>query len=183
MNLPKFFIGSLGQYMHQAARPLGSLDSSNPSRWRGKWLHHHGGDVSCVFVLCVAVSSGRRNLLCVEKYQNITLRCAYCLTIWLIGVYLFGQPARAPCQQQHQHKRQCQGWPINNINKHKTSGKCLALKDCTVASALSLPPPLPMLPCLPGLLTCLKRRASTRKAPFANQTCTHHCNCCHRPTI
>jgi hypothetical protein len=36
----------------------GSMDSSNPCHWhwRGKRLHHHCGDVCCVFVLCIAVS-------------------------------------------------------------------------------------------------------------------------------
>jgi hypothetical protein len=68
MNLTKSFVGGLGQCMRKAARPLGSMDSSNPRRWRGKRLHHHGGDVSCVFVLCIAFSSGRCNLLYVKKY-------------------------------------------------------------------------------------------------------------------
>ncbi len=42
--------------MRKAARPSGSVDSSNPRRWRGKRFHHHGGDVCCVVLwLCVAV--------------------------------------------------------------------------------------------------------------------------------
>jgi hypothetical protein len=51
MNLFKSFNSSLGKYMCKAACPLGSMESSNPRRWRGKRLHHHGGDVCCVFVL------------------------------------------------------------------------------------------------------------------------------------
>jgi hypothetical protein len=51
MNLFKFFNSGLGQYMRKAAHPLGGMESSNPLRWRGKRLHHHGGDVHCVFVL------------------------------------------------------------------------------------------------------------------------------------
>ncbi len=70
--------------MHKAVHPLGGVDSSNPCRLMGKWLHHHGGDDFCVFVLCVAVSC-HCNLSYV-KYQNVTLRYAYCLTISLIGI-------------------------------------------------------------------------------------------------
>jgi hypothetical protein len=51
MNLFKSFDSGLGQYMYKAARPLGGMESSNPRRWRGKLLHHHGDDVRCVFVL------------------------------------------------------------------------------------------------------------------------------------
>jgi hypothetical protein len=51
MNLFKSFDSGLGQYMHMTAHPLGGMESSNPRRWRGKRLHHHGGDVCCVFVL------------------------------------------------------------------------------------------------------------------------------------
>jgi hypothetical protein len=45
LNLTKPFKGGLGQYMHKAARPSGSVDSLNPSRWRGERLHHHGDGV------------------------------------------------------------------------------------------------------------------------------------------
>ncbi len=51
MNLFKSFDSGLGQYMCKAACPSGGMESSNPRRWRGKRLHHHGGDVHCVFVL------------------------------------------------------------------------------------------------------------------------------------
>jgi hypothetical protein len=51
MNLFKSFDSGLGQYMRKAAHPLGGMESSNPRCWRGKRLHHHGGDVCCVFVL------------------------------------------------------------------------------------------------------------------------------------
>jgi hypothetical protein len=53
MNLVESFVSGLGQYTRKAARHLGSVDSLNPCRWSGKQLHHHGGDVCCVFVLCV----------------------------------------------------------------------------------------------------------------------------------
>jgi hypothetical protein len=51
LNLTKLFKGSLGQYMCKAARPSGGMDSSNPHRWRGERLHHHGGGVCWLFVL------------------------------------------------------------------------------------------------------------------------------------
>jgi hypothetical protein len=55
LNALKSFIGGLGQYMHKAAHHLGSMDSLNPHRWRGKWLHHHAGGVCYLFV-CFALS-------------------------------------------------------------------------------------------------------------------------------
>jgi hypothetical protein len=53
MNQTKSFIGGLGHYMRKAACHLGGMDSSHPYCWRGKRLHHHGGDICCVFVFCV----------------------------------------------------------------------------------------------------------------------------------
>jgi hypothetical protein len=82
MNLTKSFVGVLGRYICKAAHHLGSVDSSNPCHWRGKWLHHHGCDVCCVFVLCDADSSGCPYSY-VKKYQDITLKYTYCLTIRL----------------------------------------------------------------------------------------------------
>jgi hypothetical protein len=37
--------------MCKAARPSSGMESSNPRHWRGKRLHHHGGEV----LLCVCV--------------------------------------------------------------------------------------------------------------------------------
>jgi hypothetical protein len=57
MNLVKPRNDGLGEYMHKAVRNLGNVDSSNPCRWRGKWLHCHGGDACSVFVvLCDGLS-------------------------------------------------------------------------------------------------------------------------------
>ena len=55
-------------HMWKAAHPLCGVDSSNPHCWRGWRLHHHGGGVCCVFVLCVAVSSGCCHLSYLDKY-------------------------------------------------------------------------------------------------------------------
>ncbi len=70
MNLFKSFDSILGQYMRKAARPLGSMESSNPHRWRGKRLHHHGGDVCCVFVLLWMDSWRDKLNVCKKWYKN-----------------------------------------------------------------------------------------------------------------
>ncbi len=69
--------------MRRAAHPSGGMDSSNPCRWRGKRLHHHGGDVCCVFVLCVVVSLvvckkvPEHNLkVCILPYYKVS-RCYF----------------------------------------------------------------------------------------------------------
>jgi hypothetical protein len=49
--LPKSFNSSLRTNMSKAARHSGGVDSSNPRRWRGERLHHHGGGVCWLFVL------------------------------------------------------------------------------------------------------------------------------------
>jgi hypothetical protein len=50
MNLLNRFDGGIGTNMHKAAHPSGGMDSSNPHRWRGEWLHHHGDGVCLLFV-------------------------------------------------------------------------------------------------------------------------------------
>jgi hypothetical protein len=49
MNLFNRFDSGIVTSMSKAAHPSGGVDSSNPRRWRGERLHHHG-DV--VFVYC-----------------------------------------------------------------------------------------------------------------------------------
>jgi hypothetical protein len=85
MSLVKPQNNGIRKFKCKAARSSGGVDSSNPHRWRGKRLHRHHGDVCCVFVLCVAVSSGRLTHQ-IKKYQNITLRYTYPLTIRFIGI-------------------------------------------------------------------------------------------------
>jgi hypothetical protein len=67
MNLFKSFNSGLGQHMCKAAHPLGGMESSNPRRWRGKRLHHHGGDVRCVFVFLWMDSELN---VCKKQYKN-----------------------------------------------------------------------------------------------------------------
>ena len=56
--------------MRKTAHPSGGMDSSNPRRWRGERLHHHGDGVCLLFVLVCAVSSGRRHSSYVDKYES-----------------------------------------------------------------------------------------------------------------
>ena len=74
MNLFKSFDSGLGKNMRKDVCPSGGVDSSNPHHQRSWRLHHRGGGVCCVFVLCVAVLSGCRHSSYVDKYQKITLR-------------------------------------------------------------------------------------------------------------
>jgi hypothetical protein len=66
--------------MRKAAHPSGCVGSSNPRRWRGEWLHHHGGGVCLLFVLFVpsrqVVVARRMDEYerYVDKYERITLR-------------------------------------------------------------------------------------------------------------
>jgi hypothetical protein len=51
LNLLNRFDGGIGTNMRKAARPSSGLDPSNPRRWRGERLHHHGDGVCLLFVL------------------------------------------------------------------------------------------------------------------------------------
>jgi hypothetical protein len=53
LNLLNRFDGGIGTNMRKATHPSGGMDSSNPRRWRGKRLHHHGDGVCLLFVLFV----------------------------------------------------------------------------------------------------------------------------------
>jgi hypothetical protein len=49
LNLLNRFDGGVRKIMRKAARPSSGMDSSNPHRWKGKWLHY--GDVVCRVVV------------------------------------------------------------------------------------------------------------------------------------
>jgi hypothetical protein len=51
LNLLNRFDGGIRTNMRKAARPSSGMDSSNPRRWRGERLHHHGDGVCLLFVL------------------------------------------------------------------------------------------------------------------------------------
>jgi len=74
--------------MWKAARPFSGIDSSNPRRWRGEKLHHHGDVVCHVVCAFCAVSSGRRHSSYVDEYERITLRWGYvCEKVGHSGLY------------------------------------------------------------------------------------------------
>ena len=70
MNQSNFSDSGLGQYMHKATPPLGGVESSNLRRWRGEWLHHHGGDDCYVFVLLWTDSWIHEHIVCKKWYKN-----------------------------------------------------------------------------------------------------------------
>jgi len=45
LNLLNRFDGGIGTSMCKDAHPSGGVGSSNPRRWRGERLHHHGDGV------------------------------------------------------------------------------------------------------------------------------------------
>jgi hypothetical protein len=56
--------------MRKAARHLGGVVSSNPCRWRGKRLHHHGGGVCWLFVLLWMDLWCHETIICKKWYKN-----------------------------------------------------------------------------------------------------------------
>ncbi len=84
----KSFDSSLGKYMRKATRPLGGMDSLNPHRWRGKWLHHHGGGVCWLFVW-LWIDSWHHELIIWKKWYKHNLKM-------VLMALLFGPPRRAP---------------------------------------------------------------------------------------
>jgi hypothetical protein len=45
LNLLNHFDDGIRMSMRKVNHPLGGVDSSNPRRWRGERLHHHGDGV------------------------------------------------------------------------------------------------------------------------------------------
>jgi hypothetical protein len=56
--------------MRKAARPSGGVVSSNPRRWMGERLHHHGGGVCGLFVLLWIDSLRHELIVCKKWYKN-----------------------------------------------------------------------------------------------------------------
>ncbi len=84
LNLLNCFNGGIRKNMRKDAHPSSGMDSSNPHRWRGKRLHHHGDVVCHVVCAFCAVLSGSCHLSYVDKYGRITLRWGYGWTKWVI---------------------------------------------------------------------------------------------------
>ncbi len=70
LNLTEPFDSGLKKWMFKAARNLGGVVSSNPHRWRGKQLHHHGGGVCWLFVLLWIDSWRHETIVCKNWYKN-----------------------------------------------------------------------------------------------------------------
>jgi hypothetical protein len=70
LNLTKPFGSGLRKYMRKAACHLDGVDSSNPRRWRGEWLHHHGGGVCWLFVLLWIDLCCHEPNICNKRYKN-----------------------------------------------------------------------------------------------------------------
>ncbi len=88
--------------MRKAACHSDCMDSSNPHRWRGKRLHHHGGGVCWLFVLLWMDSLRHELIVCTKWYKNnLKMR---------LTALLFDPRRRAPCHRpvgpndkQHYH--------------------------------------------------------------------------------
>ncbi len=88
LNLNKPFNNGLKKWMHKAAHHSDSVDSSNPRRWRGKRLHHHGSSVCWLFVL-LWMDSWRHELIVCKKVDKNNLKMR-------LTALLFDPPRRAP---------------------------------------------------------------------------------------
>ncbi len=80
--LPKPFDRGLGRNMSKAARHSDGVDSSNPCRWRGKQLHHHGGGVCWLFVLLWIDSWRHKPNKCKKWYKNNPKEGLCGVTFW-----------------------------------------------------------------------------------------------------
>jgi hypothetical protein len=80
--------GSLARPLRPVARHSYCVDLSNPHHWRGKWLHHHGGDV-CWFFVLLWMDSGRHELIVCKIWYKNNLKMR-------LMALLFDQPMHAP---------------------------------------------------------------------------------------
>jgi hypothetical protein len=130
MNLFKSFNSNLGQYMRKAARPLGSMESSNPRHWRGKRLHHHGGGggVCWLFVLLWMDSWCHKLIICKKWYKNnLKMR---------LTALLFDSRRRAPHQDKMVRKTICLiygVWFTSDYGSSLVTGSMLVFSQCYVS--------------------------------------------------
>ena len=89
LNLTKPFHSGLKKWMCKAARHLDGVDSSNPRRWRGERLHHHGGGVCWLFVLLWMDLWRHELIVCKKWYKNTNLKMR-------LTLLLFDPPRHAP---------------------------------------------------------------------------------------
>ncbi len=98
--------------MCKAARPLDGVDSSNPCRWRGKRLHHHGGGVCWLFVL-LWMDLWHHELIVCKKWYKINLKMR-------LTALLFDPPRRAPHLWRVWYDH-CKGTPYTMVVPDSTS--------------------------------------------------------------
>jgi hypothetical protein len=75
--IAKPFDGGLQKGMRKAIHPSGGVGSSNPHRWRGERLCHHGDGVcKVVYTFCAVLQlvTHQSGLLYVKNGTKITLR-------------------------------------------------------------------------------------------------------------
>ena len=70
LNLNKPIDSGLEKWVHKAAHHSGNMVSSNPCRWRGERLHHHGGGVCWLFVLLWMNLWHHKTIVCKIWYKN-----------------------------------------------------------------------------------------------------------------
>jgi hypothetical protein len=71
MNLFKSFDSSIGKNSRKAAHPSGGVGSSNPRRWRGERLHHHGDGVWCGCAFCVVLTRDCLSYLSYVRFGGV----------------------------------------------------------------------------------------------------------------
>ncbi len=185
MNWFKFFDSSLGQYMRKAACPLGGVESSNPCCWRGERLHHHGGDVCCVFVLLWMDSWHLKLNVCKKWYKNnLKMR---------LTALLSAEPYPM-VQKMGQHPSTCSPPPLLPPLKHLPDYSANYRVDCGVESSNGghlRARPCPLLYFLMGYASAPQTKeqaaASVNLPPGAcNGLTVSHCaliwghgGCCH----
>ncbi len=82
MNQTKSFDSGLKKNMRKATHSLGGVVSSNPRRWRGEQLHHHGGGVCWLFVLLWIDSWRHKLIVCKKMYKNNPIEGFCGVTFW-----------------------------------------------------------------------------------------------------
>ena len=74
---PSYFINLIGVIslcVHVQGHPSGGMGSSNPCRWRGKWLQPHGDVVCHVVCAFCAFSYGHHHTLYIDKFGRLISR-------------------------------------------------------------------------------------------------------------
>ncbi len=82
LNLTKPFNSGLKKWMRKATCYSGSVVSSNPRRWRGERLHHHGGGVCWLFTLLWMDLWCHKTIVCKKWHKNNPKEGLCGVTFW-----------------------------------------------------------------------------------------------------